>query len=133
MIKKFNRYTFTDEKGSIDLEKVCSMLHSSYWASNRSIEKIKMSIENSICVSVLNGTELIAFARVVTDKATFSWIADVIVDENHRGKGIGKEIMSFIQDHPDVPDTVQLLATKDAHGLYEKFGFTNDQCMIKRN
>ena len=67
---------------------------------------------------------LIAFGRVVTDKALFAWIADVVVSPPHRGKGLGKEIVQFIQDHPDIPDSLQLLRTRDAHGLYEKYGFS---------
>jgi len=91
MEKHFNSYTITDSKERIDIEKVCSLLKSSYWASERPKEKILKSIEHSICISVFEDTEQVGFARVVTDYSLFSWIADVIVDPDHQGKEIGKE------------------------------------------
>ena len=74
---------------------------------------------------------LVGFARVVTDKAVFAWIADVTVAKGHRGQGLGKEIINFIQAHPDIPEHSQLLRTRDAHGLYEQFGFKKNEVMSK--
>ncbi|HEX2937734.1 MAG TPA: GNAT family N-acetyltransferase [Ruminiclostridium sp.] len=73
----------------------------------------------------------IGFARIVTDYAVFAWIADVIIDEKHRGKGLGKKIIEFIQGIPDIPKTTQMIRTKDAHLLYEKYGFKKCECISK--
>ena len=131
MEKVFGSYIITDGKNHISARAVKNLLDGSYWAPDRPLELVEKTIENSICVGVFLGDDLIGFARVVTDKAVFAWIADVIVREDHRGKGLGKEIVSFIQAHPDVPEHSQLLRTRDAHGLYEKFGFKRSEVMSK--
>jgi GNAT superfamily N-acetyltransferase len=131
MKKVFGDYILTDEKSGISPQAVKYLLDGSYWAPDRPLELIEKTIENSICVGAFANGELIGFARVVTDKAVFAWIADVIVAEAHRGKGLGKEIVSFIQAHPDVPEHSQLLRTRDAHGLYEKYGFKRSEVMSK--
>jgi GNAT superfamily N-acetyltransferase len=71
----------------------------------------------------------VAFARVVTDYSTFSWLCDVIVDEKERGRGLGKLLMSRIMGDPRIRDTKFILGTRDAHGLYEKFGFARRELM----
>ena len=129
----YHDYLITDNKKLISPQMVKNLLDGSYWAPDRSIELIERSISNSICVSAFYDEELIAFSRVVTDQAFFAWIADVIVIPPHRGKGLGKELIQFIQDHPDIPASLQLLRTKDAHGLYEKYGFVrNGDFMAKK-
>jgi GNAT superfamily N-acetyltransferase len=129
----YQEYLITDNKKLLSPEMVKKLLDNSYWAPDRSLELIAKTIENSICICVFYEDELIAFGRVVTDKAFFAWIADVVVSPPHRGKGLGKEIVQFIQDHPDIPDSLQLLRTKDAHGLYEKYGFVrNGDFMAKK-
>jgi GNAT superfamily N-acetyltransferase len=101
----------------------------SYWAKGRSEEVIRCSIENSLPFSVFEGERQIAFARVVTDYATFAWIADVFVSESHRGRGIGKLLMQEITVHPKLQSLTRwALATKDAQNLYSKFGFTELKC-----
>ncbi|MCP4141998.1 MAG: GNAT family N-acetyltransferase [Chloroflexi bacterium] len=130
---KYQEYLITDNKKLISPEMVKMLLDNSYWAPDRSIELIATTIENSICICVFYQDALIAFGRVVTDKSFFAWIADVVVSPPHRGKGLGKEIVQFIQDHPDIPDSLQLLRTKDTHGLYEKYGFSrNGDFMAKK-
>ena len=119
----YSNYLITDNKKLISPEMVKKLLDNSYWAPDRSLELIAKTIENSICVCIFYEDALIAFGRVVTDKAFFAWIADVVVSPVHRGKGLGKELVQFIQNHPDIPDSLQLLRTRDAHGLYEKYGF----------
>lgn len=130
MEKTYQEYLLTDER-CISAKAVKKLLDGSYWAPDRSIALVEKTIENSICVGVFKGDKMLGFARVVTDKAVFAWIADVVIDEEHRGKGLGKEIMNFIQTHPDVPVHSQILRTKDAHGLYEKFGFKISEVMSK--
>jgi len=82
------------------------------------------SIENSLCFGAYCGSKQVAFARVVTDGCTFSYLCDVFVDEEYRGKGISKALMAYVMDHPDLQSYRRFtLATKDAHELYRKFGF----------
>jgi GNAT superfamily N-acetyltransferase len=130
MEKEYHGYLLTDERPII-ARAVKNLLDGSYWAPDRPLELVEKTIENSICVGVFAQDDLIGFARVVTDKAVFAWIADVLVHEAHRGKGLGKEIVSFIQAHPDIPEHTQLLRTLDAHGLYEKYGFKRSEVMTK--
>lgn len=132
MEQNIGQFTITDDPQRVDVDKVCSLLGDTYWAETRPRELIETSIKNSITISVFSGDNTqIGFARVVTDKATFAWIADVVVEEGFRGQGIGKGIMAFIQNHPDIPNSKQLLRTDDAHKLYEKYGFTVNECMMK--
>jgi len=131
MERELGHFTISDAPDKVDHDRVFALLKDTYWAGDRSKEQVMKSIENSICISVYAGTRQIGFARVVTDKAVFAWIADIIVEEPYRRRGIGKEIMKFIQDHPDIPKSRQLLRTKDAHALYEQFGFKKDGCMTK--
>jgi len=119
------------EQALLDVEAVHRLLQGSYWAENRSKATIQESIANSLCFGVYLRADRsqIGFARVVTDKATFSWICDVIVDKGHRGKGIGKALMAAVMEHPIVSTTMNLLGTRDAHGLYERFGFVRREMM----
>ncbi len=124
-------FRITDDRSEIDRDTVYRLLKDTYWASERSMDEMNSVIDNSICISVFDGAAQVAFGRVLTDKAVFAWIGDLIVDPEYRSRGIGKAIMSFIQDHPEVPDSGQTLGTKDAHGLYEKFGFKRVEYMRK--
>ncbi|MCK5076539.1 MAG: GNAT family N-acetyltransferase, partial [Calditrichia bacterium] len=74
----------------------------------------------------------VGFARIVTDYSLFAWICDIVIGPEHRSNGLGKKIMEIIETHPDIPKSLQLLKTKDAHKLYEKYGFVVDDCMSKR-
>jgi len=125
-------YVITDDRTSVDIGKVTELLSDTYWAKDRPPELIRKSIENSMCFSIFFQDTQIGFARVVTDFAVFAWIADIIIHPEHRGKGLGKLLMTIIDRHPDIPKSLQLLKTRDAHGLYEKFGFRIDECMEKR-
>lgn len=97
----------------------------SYWAKNIPIEVVKKSIDNSLCFGLYKNKEQIGFARLVTDKATFAYLADVFVLEQHRGKSLSKWLMETIQSHPDLQGLRRwMLGTRDAHGLYEQFGWS---------
>lgn len=97
----------------------------SYWAKNRTPEQTRTAIENSICFGLYTGEWQIGFARVVSDQATFAYIGDVFVIDEFRGRGLSKWLMETIVSHPDLQGLRRwLLATRDAHGLYEKFDFT---------
>ncbi len=96
----------------------------SYWAQNRTPEQTRTAIENSICFGLYHAEEQIGFARVVTDQATFAYIGDVFVLDEYRGRGFSKWLMESIIHHPDLQGLRRwLLATRDAHGLYEQYGF----------
>jgi GNAT superfamily N-acetyltransferase len=97
----------------------------SYWARERSFQQTETAIKNSLPFGVYKGENLIGFARVVTDYATFAYLGDVFILEEYRGKGLSKWLMETIIKHPDLQGFRRwILATKDAHALYEKFGFT---------
>lgn len=126
-----DEFTLTDELNRVDINEVCDMLSKTYWADKTPREKITKSINNSLCFSVFHENAQVAFARVVTDETLFSWIADVIVDEQYRGRGIGKWMMETITNHEKIKHTKQVLATRDAHGLYEQYGFKKSELMRK--
>jgi GNAT superfamily N-acetyltransferase len=115
----------------IDVDFVCAALAGSYWARNRARDVIEESLRSSLCFGVYEraGRRQVGFARVVTDGITFSWLCDVIVAEGERGKGLGKMLMASVMSHPRIRGTVFLLGTRDAHGLYEKFGFARQEMM----
>jgi GNAT superfamily N-acetyltransferase len=124
-------YFISTDRELLDLDFICGALAGSYWAQNRPRPVVEKSIRNSVCFGLYErrSRRQVGFARLVTDGATFSWLADVIVDERHRGKGLGKLLVSTIVDHPLVSATTCLLGTRDAHGLYERFGFTRSEMM----
>ncbi|HET6991100.1 MAG TPA: GNAT family N-acetyltransferase [Bacteroidia bacterium] len=125
MEESFNTYRINDHFSETDLKFAHRELAQSYWAKNIPFETVKKAAENSICFNVFSGNEQVAFARVITDKTTYAYLCDVIVTETHRGKGIGKALMTFIMKHPDLQGLRRFtLGTKDAHGLYKQFGFT---------
>lgn len=97
----------------------------SYWAENIPLYVVQKSIEGSICFGIYSQDNQIGFARVITDNACFAYLADVFVDAEFRGKGLSKWLLEVILSHPDLQGLRRfLLATRDAHGLYEQFGFS---------
>jgi GNAT superfamily N-acetyltransferase len=98
--------------------------HHSYWAQRIPLETVERSIEYSFCFGVYEGTEQVGFARVVTDHATFAYLADVFILAAYRGRGLSKWLMGVITANPQLRGLRRwLLATRDAHGLYAQFGF----------
>ena len=108
----------------IDVSLVHDVLSKSYWAKGRSIDVVERSIRNSLCFCAYASDQQVGFARLITDRAVFAYLADVFVIPEFRGRGISKLILEEILKHPDVQN-VQLirLGTRDAHGLYEQYGF----------
>jgi GNAT superfamily N-acetyltransferase len=119
-------YTISTDQTRLDLDVIHDYLDkSSYWATGRSIETVKRSIENSINFGLYKSEKQIGFARVITDYATFAWLADVFVLDSFRGQGLGKWLVEVILSHPELQRFRRwVLATKDAHELYRRFGFT---------
>lgn len=117
-------FTITTERQKIDLNYVHGFLARSYWAEGIPIETVRRSVEGSICFSVLYLNQQVGFARVITDEATFAYLADVFIDEKFRGKGLSKWLMDIIVSYPSLQGLRRfILATRDAHGLYSQFGF----------
>jgi GNAT superfamily N-acetyltransferase len=122
-------YTITDDQDRIDLDIVMDLLSESYWAASRPRAKMARAIENSLCFSLFLQARQIGFVRVVTDSVTFAWICDVMIQPEHRGVGLGKWMMKCMLEHPHTRDMQLVLRTRDAHGLYERFGFTRGEFM----
>ena len=118
-------YQISTDKSRFDLNLIHDFLNDeSYWATGRSLETIKRSIEHSLSFGIYRGDSQVGFARVVTDYATFGWLADVFIVKERRGEGLGKWLMEVILAHPDLQGFRRwTLATKDAHELYRRFGF----------
>ncbi|MGZ3946107.1 MAG: GNAT family N-acetyltransferase, partial [Mucilaginibacter sp.] len=118
-------YSISTDKSDIDFDRVYHYLeHDSYWAKGVTAERLRRAIENSMCFVILKQNELAGFTRLVTDKATFAYICDVFVLEEHRRLGLSKWLMQTIMQHPELQGLRRWsLATADAHGLYEQVGF----------
>ncbi len=115
----------TNDRARMDVTRIHDYLsNESYWARGIPRERVERSIENSLCFGAFDDEVQVGFARVVTDYATFAYIADVFVLESHRGHGISKQLMQAISDHPELQTLRRWhLVTRDAHGLYAQFGF----------
>ena len=118
-------YRISDDPEDVDLDVVHGFLTTSYWARGIPREVVERSIRNSIPFSLRDGTRQIGFARVVSDRATFGYLADVFVVDEHRGRGLGAWLVDTVLRHPELQGLRRwLLATRDAHGLYAGHGFT---------
>ena len=123
MTESYNIQISTD-KSLLDINVIFNFLSQSYWAKGRSVSLIKKSIENSLCFGVYTNKKQIGFARVVTDYATFAYLADVFILEGERGRGFSKKLIETILRFPELKNVRRwMLATKDAHNLYSQFGF----------
>ena len=122
-------FIFSDDKELLQIDSIHHYLSTeSYWAKNIPLETVQRSIENSLCFGIYKDNRQIGFARWITDKATFAWLCDVYIEKDYRGKGLSKKLMSFMIFHPDLQGLRRYqLATLDAHGLYEQFGFSQIQ------
>ena len=123
MERKIGTALISDDKNLLQIDRICALLKTSYWAGERSREAIERSIEHSLCFGVYQNGEQVGFARCVTDYATMYWLADVILDERVRGQGLGKAMVDLIVSHELLQGLVGILATRDAQGLYQRFGF----------
>ena len=122
-------YRLTTDPSAIDHRAIWQWLHdSSYWAAGRPWELHERAVAGSRCFAILTDDgATAAFCRVVTDGATFGWLADVVVLPAHRGVGLGKALVDAVVSDPDLRAMRRIvLGTRDAHGLYEQFGFARD-------
>jgi GNAT superfamily N-acetyltransferase len=118
-------YTISTEKSRLDVGMIHRYLsEESYWARNIPRELVETSIENSLCFGAFEGDRQIGFARVVTDYAVFAYVGDVFVLPSHQGRGVSKQLMKAIREHPRLQRLRRWhLLTRDAHQLYEQAGF----------
>jgi GNAT superfamily N-acetyltransferase len=117
-------YLISTDKSKLDLTLIHDFLRQSYWALNRPLSVVQRSVENSLCFGVYEREQQIGFARIISDFATFAYLADVFILATHRGKGLGKWLIECIVTHPRLQGLSRwLLATKDAHGLYAQYDF----------
>ncbi len=135
MTATLGQFTISTDKGRLELDVIIAYLKRSYWAQGRSEEVTKKSLQHSECFGLYceeRGGKQIGFARVITDYATFAYLADVFVLEAYQGRGLGKRLVKIVLSHPDLSACRWELGTKDAHGLYTQFGFkrtTSDRTM----
>ena len=119
------KFTITTNPEDQDLEVIHGFLNQSYWAKGIPKETVARSVKGSLCFALLSDGKQIGFARVISDLATIAYIGDVFVLPEYRGQGLSKWLMECISSHPDLQRMRRwMLATADAHGLYEKYGFT---------
>ena len=118
-------YSISTDPNAIDLETVHTYLtNESYWAAGVPRAVVEKSIRHSLCFSLFQREAQVGFARIVTDTATFAYLADVFILAGHRGHGLGKWLVECIKAHPELKGLRRwLLATADAHGLYAQYGF----------
>jgi GNAT superfamily N-acetyltransferase len=116
-------YEISDDPARLDLDAVERLLRGTYWALNRSRAAIEQSLKRSLSLGAYCRGAQVGFGRVVTDGVSIAWICDVVIDEAHRGAGLGKALVEALVNHPEIADVRQILATRDAHALYEQFGY----------
>ncbi len=131
LVKK-DDYIISTDKKKLDVDYVHDFLSQSYWTPGISMQKVKMGIEGALCFGIYHNLQQalptgrqVGFARIISDLASFAYLADVFIDERYRGKGLGKWLVESILAYPGLQECRRImLATRDAHSLYEKCGFS---------
>jgi GNAT superfamily N-acetyltransferase len=118
------RFTISTDPARLDVDAIHAYLSRSYWAAGRPREVVARSLTGSLCFGLYDGERQIGFARAITDRATYAYLADVYILEEYRGHGLGEWLIETVVSHPDLQGLRRFgLVTQDAHGLYRKFGF----------
>ena len=129
------KYSIIDGAEKMNIAEVMALLKQTYWADQRPVEQVRKAMEHSRCYGVYleDAQKLVGFARVISDFATTYYLCDVIIDEACRGSGLGWVLLSYIENLPEYQGLRGILITRDAHGLYEKFGYQtlNGRAMVK--
>lgn len=122
-----DNFDISDDSSRLDFDVIQGFLRDdSYWAQNRTPDQTRTAIENSLCFGVYDGDRQVGFGRVVSDHATFAYIGDVFVIPEYRGRGLSKWLMQVMVEHPTLQGLRRwVLATRDAHGLYQQFEFSD--------
>ncbi|MEJ2506133.1 MAG: GNAT family N-acetyltransferase [Ignavibacteriaceae bacterium] len=117
-------YTISDDKSKLDINFIHSFITNSYWGKGRSHDDVTETIENSDCFGIYDNDKQIGFARVVSDHVIFAYLFDVFIIKDYRSKGLSKVLLNAVFENPKFKKVRKwYLATQDAHGLYQKFGF----------
>ena len=128
-------YRIIDGAETMRMDEVMALLGMTYWADKRSRELVELSMKNSKCYGVFLDDEdkMVGFARVISDFATTYYLCDVIIDPDYRNNGFGAALVGYIENLPEYQGLRGVLITRDAHGLYEKFGYEtlNGRAMVK--
>jgi len=126
MTLMINIYHISTDKELLDIPMIHQYLSKeSYWSKGIPQEVVRRSIENSLCFGVYMGKQQVGFARIISDFATYAYLADVFILPEHRGKGLSKKLVETIVEYPELQGLRRwVLATADAHGLYARYGFT---------
>jgi len=124
VVMEMGRFLISTDRSKLDVDVIHRFLARSYWAAEIPRETVARSIEHSLCFGVYDNASQIGFARVISDFATYAYVADVFILEPYRERGLGKELMASIMAHRDLQGLRRWsLGTRDAHGLYAQFGF----------
>ena len=124
IVMEMGRFLISTDRSKLDVDVIHGFLARSYWAAGIPRETVTRSIENSLCFGVYDNSSQIGFARVISDFATYAYVADVFILEPYRERGLGKELMASIMAHPELQGLRRWsLGTRDAQGLYAQFGF----------
>lgn len=120
-----DEYTISTNKDILNIPYIHAFLTTSYWAEGIPVDTVQRSIAGSLCFGVYKDEQQVGFARVISDEATYAYLADVFIDETERGKGLSKWLVEVILQYPTLQGIRRFeLRTRDAHGLYAQFGFT---------
>ena len=116
--------TVSTDKSKLDVNFIQNFLKDIYWAAGRTTQEIQTTIDASVCFGLYVNDKQVGFARVITDFAVFAYVMDVFIDESHRGKGYSSVLVAAMMKEVQLKNVkIWRLATRDAHSLYEKFGF----------
>lgn len=119
------QFTVSCDPARQDLDVIHGFLVQAYWSRDIPRETVARALEGALCFSLLHHETQVGFARVISDRATIAYLGDVFVLPEYQGRGLGKWLMACVMDHPELQGLRRwILATEDAHALYEKYGFT---------
>jgi len=117
-------YLISTDPARLDVAAIHAYLTRSYWCPGIPRDVVERSVRHSLCFGLYHGAAQVGLARVITDSATYAYLCDVYILEEHRGQGLGKWLMETVLSHPSLQGLRRfMLATRDAHGLYQQFGF----------
>lgn len=123
-------YLISDDPALLDLDHMTRCLDGTYWAGGRERETVLRSVQNSATLLLRHEDRQVGFARLIGDQVTMAYLSDVYVDQEHRGRGLGKWLVECCLEHPAAQVEKIILATSDAHGLYERYGFIRREMML---
>ncbi len=121
----------TDEPSRMDMDAICRLLADTYWAAHRPRAHTECACQHSVCFGLFHQGRQVGFARAISDHATFTYICDVVLAAEHRGRGLGRWMLRTLLDHPQLQTSTYALRTRDASGLYAAFGFQPTEYLRK--